>query len=453
MGMADKNHKAGQRRKASFWLQIAVVMAVVFGLSPFSAAGSPPQGSSKKRHGNFLPPKNGTWRFVVSGDSRNCGDVVVPAIAADSAKHYRPAFYWHLGDLRAIYKIDEDMAGAAEKSGAPLSCQSYLERAWPDMIEHQIAAFGRTPVYIGIGNHEVVPPKNDPPGQFTEQFKNWLLAPAIKEQRLADKDCDTPPANSSEVGGQAGAQDCLILPRNYYHWIQGGVDFIYLDNAHNVFGEDQINWLKKTLANARSSDGVRSIVVGMHEALPESLSADHAMCDTNHQPGKAPPNDSYPYKESCNDGAEVYNQLVDFQNASPKKNVYVLASHSHFYMKGTFNIDAWPESRRLKGWIAGTAGAVRYPLPKDSRGKPEDARTNVYGYLLGTVDPKGNIDFEFHEVKKGDVPGATRNRYPAKLVNWCFAHNSLDLDPHAADTTTLCLAPVPAPSPGPSPAK
>ncbi|MGA9568018.1 MAG: hypothetical protein WBS19_21000, partial [Candidatus Korobacteraceae bacterium] len=43
-----------------------------------------------------------TWKFAVSGDSRNCGDIVVPAIAqgvlSDGA-----AFYWDLGDYRAIY--------------------------------------------------------------------------------------------------------------------------------------------------------------------------------------------------------------------------------------------------------------------------------------------------------------------------------------------------------------
>jgi len=390
-----------------------------------------------------VPPVERAWRFIISGDSRNCGDVVVPAIASDSKKRYHPSFYWHLGDLRAIYKIDEDMAGAAEKSGAPVSCQTYLERAWPDMIEHQIGAFGQTQVYVGIGNHEMVPPKNDPPGQFTEQFKNWLLAPAIKAQRIADKDCDPGTAEA------AGAAECVVLPRHYYHWVQGGVDFIYLDNSRNVFGEEQIQWLTRTLANARSNNEVKSIVVGMHEALPESLSADHAMCDTNHEPGKAPPNDTYPYKKSCDDGKEVYDQLVAFQEAEPKKNVYVLASHSHFYMKGTFNIDAWPESRRLKGWIVGTAGAVRYSIPKDPRGKPEVAQTNVYGYLVGTVNGDGKIDFKFQQVKTSDVPRGVRKQYPEKLVNWCFAHNSLDLDPHAVDTTTRCQPPAPSPSPSP----
>src|SRR6266699_603560 len=96
--------------------------------------------------GEPSPPKpelleEGTWRFIVSGDSRNCGDVVMPAIAANALERFQPAFYWHLGDLRAIYKIDEDMAAAAQKNGQHLSCESYLKRAWPDFIEHQIVPF------------------------------------------------------------------------------------------------------------------------------------------------------------------------------------------------------------------------------------------------------------------------------------------------------------------------
>jgi hypothetical protein len=377
--------------------------------------------------------------------------VVVPAIAANSAERYRPSFYWHLGDLRAIYKVDEDMAGAAQQSGQPLSCQSYLERAWPDFIDHQIAAFGSTPFYVGIGNHEVTPPKNNPPGQFTAQFKDWLLAPTIKAQRLKDKDCDNPPEGSAQPAEKpAAAPECMLLPRNYYHWMQGGVDFIYLDNSHNIFGDDQINWLKKTLTNARSNTAVRSVVVGMHEALPKSISADHAMCDIHHAPDRRPPNDRYPYDQSCGDGEMVYAELLHFQNGNPRKRVYVLASHSHFYMQGIFNTR--PEAERLKGWIVGTAGAVRYPLPKASA-KPDDARTNVYGYLLGTVDQSGKIDFKFQEVKEAEVPSATEKQYPATLVHWCFAHNSEDIDRGAPETTTRCLAPAAPSTPPPTPGK
>lgn len=52
---------------------------------------------SASLHLHILPPKPGEWRFIVSGDSRNCGDVVMPTIAAHSSR-YTPSFYWHLGD-------------------------------------------------------------------------------------------------------------------------------------------------------------------------------------------------------------------------------------------------------------------------------------------------------------------------------------------------------------------
>src|SRR5713101_4337941 len=101
-----------------------------------------------------LPAAQGIWRFIVSGDSRNCGDIVMPAIARHSAR-YAPSFYWHLGDLRAIYKIDEDMAYAAQHNDEVLSCDTYQRRAWNDFVENQIAPFGDVPFYVGIGNHEV----------------------------------------------------------------------------------------------------------------------------------------------------------------------------------------------------------------------------------------------------------------------------------------------------------
>src|SRR5258708_34191262 len=98
-----------------------------------------------------LPP--GSWRFIVSGDSRNCGDVVMPAIAAHSAK-FAPSFYWHLGDLRAIYKEDEDMAAEAGKAGDALTCDVYLKLAWPDFLPNQIPPFVATPFFVGIGIHD-----------------------------------------------------------------------------------------------------------------------------------------------------------------------------------------------------------------------------------------------------------------------------------------------------------
>src|SRR6266478_8883658 len=45
------------------------------------------------------------WSFAVSGDSRNCGDIVMPGIA-EGVRADKAQFYWHLGDYRANYGFD-----------------------------------------------------------------------------------------------------------------------------------------------------------------------------------------------------------------------------------------------------------------------------------------------------------------------------------------------------------
>src|SRR5437870_4262582 len=102
-----------------------------------------------------LPAAATSWKFAVAGDSRNCGDVVMPGIAA-GVKADKALFYWHLGDFRALYTFDEDMLKVAK---TPYTISSYLSAAWPDFIHNQVAPFTPVPVYLGIGNHELVAPK------------------------------------------------------------------------------------------------------------------------------------------------------------------------------------------------------------------------------------------------------------------------------------------------------
>src|SRR6266481_7779973 len=64
------------------------------------------------------------WRFLASGDSRNCGDVVMPAIA-ETAKKYQAAFYWHLGDIRWTSSFDEDLQHQPEHIKKPMSVGEY----------------------------------------------------------------------------------------------------------------------------------------------------------------------------------------------------------------------------------------------------------------------------------------------------------------------------------------
>jgi len=122
----------------------------------------------------------GTWHFAVSGDSRNCGDVVMPTIAKSVLQH-RAEFYWHLGDFRAMYGVDEDMN---KQYDGKLSKDEYLRIAWGDFLASQIAPFGSLPVYLGIGNHELLGQKTL--ADFTAQFAYWLDKPELRAQRLAD---------------------------------------------------------------------------------------------------------------------------------------------------------------------------------------------------------------------------------------------------------------------------
>jgi hypothetical protein len=325
------------------------------------------------------------WHFAVSGDSRNCGDVVMPSIAAD-ARSNQAAFYWHLGDLRAIYDFDEDFRALHPKS----TIVEYTSTAWIDFQRNQVAAFGTMPFFLGIGNHETIPPKTRE--EFIITFADWLDAPEIREQRLKDD-----------------PQDHKL--RTYYHWIREGVDFINLDNATpDQFDAAQIKWLTSVLQSDRQNPGIRAVVVGMHEALPESLARGHSMSDA-------------PTAEAT--GLQVYALLLEFHKSKP---LYVLASHSHFVMEGIFETPYWHEHGGvLPGWIIGTGGAVRYALPPEAS-QAKFARTHVYGYLLATVNAEADRDdpihFEFREVSQAAVPAGLVQRFGGDLVDRCYQDNA-----------------------------
>ena len=117
----------------------------------------------------------------------------------------------------------------------------------------------------------------------------------------------------------------------------------------------------------------------------------------------------------------MYAALLKAKNAGKK--VYILASHSHFYMSGIFDSPYWREHGGvLPGWIIGTTGAVRYALPA-SAAQAKEAKTNTYGYLLATASPDGSIRFDFQEIKEGDIPAAVVPRYTQEFVHECFVGN------------------------------
>jgi hypothetical protein len=358
------------------------------------AAFSPALSSQQKP-----PSDSNTWIFAVSGDSRNCGDIVMPAIAAGVRKD-GAVFYWHLGDYRAISNIDEDY----RRTHPQASISQYFADAWPDFIQHQVVPFGDLPVFLEIGNHELVPPKTRL--DYIAQFADWLDQPMVHRQRLLDN-----PSNH--------------LLTTYYHWIDRGVDFISMDNASSdMFDKAEMSWFKMVLAKDAKNDSVRSVVLGMHAALPDSSSAGHSMNDS---------------AQGTVSGRKVYAQLSTFRSTT-HKNVYIVASHSHFVMNDAYNT-ACHKGDVLPGWIMGSAGAVRYRLPQDRALSTVD-KTDVYGYLLGTVAPDGSITFQFREVKRSDVPPTVVKEFSDDQVKWCFEQNKSDYTP----SNPKCDQPPPVPA-------
>jgi hypothetical protein len=310
----------------------------------------------------------------------------MPAIAAGVAES-RAEFYWHLGDYRAIYTFDEDTVPPAKLRlpGKPLFIIDYENHAWPDFIAHQIVPFGALPVFLTIGNHETIPPASRE--RFILQFADWLEAPALRAQRLADDPADH-------------------MLRTYYHWVNRNVDFVALDNASDdQFGSEQLKWFHALMARDEALPQLRTIVVGMHAALPGSFGSSHSMSD---------------WAQGEKSGREVYQTLWQAQNMS-HKHIYVVASHSHFFMEDVYHTGYWKD-QVLPGWIVGTAGAVRYRLPAGAA-SGRRAMTDVYGYLLGTVAANGSIQFDFRQLGLHDLLRANQGKQPEALVRWCHDEN------------------------------
>lgn len=347
---------------------------------------------------NAAPPPASPWQFVVSGDSRNCGDIVMPAIAAAASKD-GAKFYWHLGDWRAIYTFDEDMvqAAAMAEKPVPLQLQTYLLAAFQDAIDNQLKPFEKKgiSVYVGIGNHETIWPMTRK--AFVNAFRGYLDMDTIRAQRAKD-DAYTfqPPVGT------------------YYHVVKDGIDFITLDNGScDMFDAQQMSWLTALLDRDAADAKIKTVVVGMHEALPDSRSCGHSMSN-------------YPRQRET--GRRVYHLLLDLRDKYQKQ-VYVLASHSHFVMDNVYDTAYWRANGGvLTGWIVGTSGAVRYELPDGVTPGP-NTKTGVYGYLLGTVSPNGSIAFKFHELTLSDIPDDVITKYSKSFVeDFCFKKNR---DPRA----------------------
>ena len=340
--------------------------------------------------------ENKSWYFAVSGDSRDCGDLIMPKIAqhiADNRQNAPVEFYWHLGDLRALYRRDCDMAMRENPSFQcppkrieqedPAVRKKYLAEAWPDYISQQIKPFDdrQVPFYLGIGNHELFGGRTR--DDFRGEFKKWLTQTALQKQRASDRQKQ---GTSEKIESKDGD--------TYYHFVLKGVDIIYLDNANIYSGEDpgfseeQLTWLDRVLKRDEANPQVKTIIVGMHAALPESSSRDHAMDKT--------------CASFCN-GKRAYERLRVAQSRGKK--VYVMASHSHYFEEYIYDT---PENggHGLPGWIIGTAGAEQY-------------RTDIkYGYLLVEVTSDGTIHCSFQRVYRDSLPLGAEG-----ITKYCFEKN------------------------------
>lgn len=371
-----------------------------------------------------------TWRFAVAGDSRNCGDVVMPAIANDvwGVQSPKVDFYWHLGDFRAGYGPDEDMRQQgdrwdlakgtdADNCKAGTDCfRLYQNTLWSDFIAKQIEPFSshNVTVFLGIGNHELY--KNRPPDQqlchyatyddlsrrqYLETFAPWIDSSFLRKFRCGDSASSCP-------------------PRTYYYWVWKQVEFISLDNSEeDGFDPDQVAWFKDLITKVDA--GITTVVVGMHRALPDSWACGHSMNGDG--------NAKCPSDNSFHSGMQVYQALADFKRQS-NKSVYVLASHSHFMMTDIFDTPDWREYQKknndrdvLCGMLIGSAGAQRYKLPKVNSDRVDD-KTKTYGYFVASVTKAGQIGFDFHSVDEKDLQKASRA--PATLAHWCYTENVLD---------------------------
>ena len=360
------------------------------------------------------PLSESSWYFAVSGDSRDCGDLIMPKIANSIAAKRQQLplkFYWHLGDFRALFRIDCDMAlhmdpsfkciqGDVSQSETPTMKQQYLQAAWPDFIENEVKPFEQAgiPIYLGIGNHELFDRKRE---EFRVAFKKWLTLPAITKQRKID--------TARHIPSREGD--------SYFHFVMQGVDFISLDNTDRGvgFSSQQLKWLSRVLKADASDSSVKTIIVGMHAALPRSTSSNHAMDATC---------------EGLCSGLAAYDLLEQAQHlngaASRRKNVYVLASHSHFFEENIYNTDGH-KGHVLPGWIVGTTGAEQYQS------------TIRYGYMLVEVKSDGTIGTSFVDVDRTSPPLLSGD-VGDKLTSYCFEANKR-LPPSQVAQNCHCSAP------------
>ena len=112
------------------------------------------------------------------------------------------------------------------------------------------------------------------------------------------------------------------------------------------FPEAQLHWLRGVLdRDLAPNSAIHTIVAGMHEALPHSTGAEHAMDD---------------WELGVRSGELVYTWFSAAQAAG--KHVYLFASHSHYYSPNIFNTPYWKGAQRRRRSGMDHWGSGRAPL-------------------------------------------------------------------------------------------
>ena len=233
----------------------------------------------------------------------------------------------------------------------PLNISDYEDGAWPDFIAHQLAPFGGLPVMLVAGNHETIPPatrehycSNSPTGWVRRPCAHSAWRTILTDHHL----------------------------RANYHWVNRNIDFIALDNASkDQFDAAQLKWFHSVVDRDEKSDR-DSDSGGGHHRSPGSFGESHSMSESAQGQKRADGR----FTKRCGMPRTWPTRRSTFWPATPTSSWKTCITP----MRG--------RAMCFPGWIVGTAGAVRYRLPKGTTTGPK-AMTDVYGYMVGTAAADG----------------------------------------------------------------
>lgn len=253
---------------------------------------------------------DGFWIFVVFGDLCNCGNVVMFVIVV-GVKVDGVSFYWYLGDLWVIYKVDEDyVVECCFKNFLYLfSILDYLYMVWVDFIQYEVVLFGDMLFFIGIGNYEVILFMLCM--QFCIEFVGLLDCFEFCVQCILDVEYYV-------------VILMMLVDVIYNYWNLCGVDFINFDNIEDyLIDDEQFVWFDVLLDVDFKDDLIYSIVVGLYELFLYSFFDDYSMCQS--------------VLGICS-GEYIYWWFVVVQCY---KFVYVIVSYEYYYLVNVYDMVYW----------------------------------------------------------------------------------------------------------------